>query len=263
MAAQSSLPQPFDFSLFKKLGNAPEHVLMLDYDGTLAPFRVKRLEAKPYPGITEALRQLTGAGHTRLVIVSGRPVQEVEFLLGDIPAAEIWGAHGWERRTADGRMEIWTPPVPISDALEEAGTRLHGQLPPNSLEIKRGAVVVHTRGVPMSERERVEADVRDHWTSLVEADLVELREFDGGLELRAMARTKGTVVKLVRAECDTGAFLAYLGDDITDEDAFAELPPPHWPVLVRPRPRPTGARYWIVPPTDLLRFIKSWTASAG
>jgi trehalose-phosphatase len=236
---------------------------MLDYDGTLAPFRVKRLEAKPYPGVTGALKQLAGAGHKRLVIVSGRPVQEVELLLGDIPAAEIWGAHGWERRTADGRMEIWTPPASVSDALKKAATRLQGHLPATSLETKSGAVVVHTRALSISERERAAAKVRDRWASLASEESIELREFDGGLEMRAIARTKGTVVKLVRAECDTGAFLAYLGDDITDEDAFAELSPPDWPILVRATPRPTGARYWLAPPTDLLRFIKSWTATAS
>jgi trehalose 6-phosphate phosphatase len=256
-------PQPliFDFTLFAELERASERVLMLDYDGTLAPFQVNRLEAKPYAGVADALRQLTEAGDTRLVIVSGRPIYEVEMLLGEIGAAEIWGAHGWERRKADGELEGWSLPDALSGTLEEAIKKLENVLPGGALETKRGAVVAHLRGASTVQRDEIATLVQECWTPLAKQDGLELRQFDGGYELRAVTRTKGTVVQMVRADSGETAHCAYLGDDLTDEDAFAELPAPHWPILVRSRPRPSKARFWLPPPEDLLRFINSWTAA--
>jgi trehalose-phosphatase len=72
-------------------------VLLLDYDGTLAPFRVERDEAVPYAGVREAVRELLGAAHTRVVVVSGRTVTNLRPLLGVEPPPELWGTHGWER----------------------------------------------------------------------------------------------------------------------------------------------------------------------
>ena len=55
---------------------APRSVLMLDYDGTLAPFHVDRFAATPYPGVEERLVLLSTIPQIRLVLVSGRSAQE-------------------------------------------------------------------------------------------------------------------------------------------------------------------------------------------
>ena len=54
--------------LFRSLGGAARRALMLDYDGTLAPFHVEPARAEPYPGVREALSTMLSAGHTRLVV---------------------------------------------------------------------------------------------------------------------------------------------------------------------------------------------------
>ncbi len=259
MVTVSPLPIPFDFTLFARLHGAARRVLMLDYDGTLAPFRDERMEARPYPGVIEALRGLIGAGHTRVVLVSGRPVSEVLQLLGEPLAIEIWGAHGWERRLANGEMESWIAPPDVSSVLGDAVTRIARFVPAGTLEVKRGAVVAHTRAVTAEERARIGKNIGAIWAPLAHREDIELREFDGGFELRAVDRTKGTVVRHLQKESGDDSLIAYLGDDLTDEDAFAELRPSDWPVLVRESPRPSRARFWLAPPTDLLRFIKSWT----
>ena len=51
---------------------AASRVLMLDYDGTLAPFQPRPERALPYPGVREALASLIEAAGTRIVIISGR-----------------------------------------------------------------------------------------------------------------------------------------------------------------------------------------------
>ena len=50
---------------------AKQSVLLLDYDGTLAPFRPDRHRALPYPGVTNVLSDIMETGRTRVVLITG------------------------------------------------------------------------------------------------------------------------------------------------------------------------------------------------
>jgi trehalose-phosphatase len=242
-------------------------VLMLDYDGTLAPFCKQRMEAVPYPGVLAAIRALLAARHTRTVIVSGRPVSEVAALINSDLDLEIWGAHGWERRIPGRPLERWSPSGAVATVLREAFHQVRDLVDNDALETKAASVALHTRAMSDEGRDRV-ADLIDRfWRPLADDAAIRLREFDGGYELRATERTKATVVDQLRSEqqeSQTGSVLiAYLGDDDTDEDAFARLTGSDWPILVREQARPSHSRYWLRPPLELLRFIHTWTTSVG
>jgi trehalose-phosphatase len=84
---------------------AGARVLMLDYDGTLAPFCIDSQRAVPYVRIPDLLRRLTEETDTRVIIVSGRCAQSTERLLG-MPGLEIWGCHGLERLRTNGTLEM-------------------------------------------------------------------------------------------------------------------------------------------------------------
>ncbi len=83
--------------LGQRLRSAPRSVLMLDYDGTLAPFHIDRFAATPYPGVEDRLATLSGLSRVRLVLVSGRSARELRDLLPTGIKAEIWGSHGREQ----------------------------------------------------------------------------------------------------------------------------------------------------------------------
>ena len=59
----------------ERLASAPARVLLLDYDGTLAPFVVDRTLALPYPQVPPLIVRIMARG-TRVVLISGRPVRE-------------------------------------------------------------------------------------------------------------------------------------------------------------------------------------------
>src|SRR5215467_2259668 len=88
-----------------QLRSAPARVLLLDYDGTLAPFTVDRSLALPYPNVPDRLTRIVEAG-SRVVLISGRPAREVVGLVGIQPHPEIWGSHGVERLKRDDSYEI-------------------------------------------------------------------------------------------------------------------------------------------------------------
>jgi len=66
---------------FKRVRAATRRALLLDYDGTLAPFRAERHEAFPYPGVPEVLNELLETGSTRIVLISGRATKDLVPLL--------------------------------------------------------------------------------------------------------------------------------------------------------------------------------------
>ena len=88
---------------FDDLGRAHNPALLLDYDGTLSPFRAERDQAVPYPGMTERLNSIIDGELTRLVIISGRRANEIADLLELKHQPEIWGSHGNERLMPDGQ----------------------------------------------------------------------------------------------------------------------------------------------------------------
>jgi len=79
---------------FKNLNNSEKSALLLDYDGTLAPFKVERNKAYPYPGITQILDDLLKFDKCRVVIISGRRAKDIIPLLNLKKMPEIWGSHG-------------------------------------------------------------------------------------------------------------------------------------------------------------------------
>ncbi|MGH9571319.1 MAG: hypothetical protein ACRD4F_16865, partial [Candidatus Angelobacter sp.] len=56
---------------------------------------------------------------------------------------------------------------------------------------------------------------------------------------------------------------AYLGDDLTDEDAFQAINGRGLSVLVRPAWRSTTAQAWLRPPGELIQFLNDWIHACG
>jgi trehalose-phosphatase len=249
---------------FAKLEQRGSGALALDYDGTLAPFNEDRHAAVPYAGVRELISDIMATGTTRVVLISGRPAEEVRSLLGLSPAPEIWGVHGLQRMHPNGSCET----VAIKDferkALQEAEAWLEQHDMGPLAERKPGSIAVHWRGLPLDDSDRINGKVRSAWVPLAARGRMSLLEFDGGIELRISGRDKGKAVLTILGELDPGTPLAFLGDDTTDEDAFLALQGSGaLTVLVRPEWRETNAEVWIRPPDELLQFFREWLERSG
>jgi len=249
---------------FARLEQRGSGALALDYDGTLAPFKQDRHAAVPYAGVKELIRDIMATGATRVVLISGRPAEEVRSLLGLSSAPEIWGAHGLQRLHADGGCEMAEIKGPERKTLQEAEAWLEQHELGHLAERKPGSIAVHWRGLTHEESDRINGKVRSAWVPLAARYQMSLLEFDGGIELRAGGGNKGKAVLTILRELDTGTPLAFLGDDTTDEDAFLALQGSDaLTVLVRPEWRETNARAWIRPPGELLQFFREWLERTG
>lgn len=254
------------FGKFKQSG-AP--LLLLDYDGTLAPFRVDRFKARPWAGVCERLAQIQSHTRSHLALISGRPAGEVAQLLGLNPAPDIWGLHGAEHLRPDGRHEQEAIPALTQARLDGAREQLRRDSFGGLLEEKPNAVVMHWRGVPPRQAEEIEARTRALFEPLAQGDGLTLLKFEAGIELRA-GRDKGGAVRAILQDASAGAPfsapVAFLGDDITDESAFRAvnaLRGPHLTALVRREQRETAADVWLCPPRELRDFLEKWLKAAS
>ena len=237
---------------------APRSLLMLDFDGTLAPFRKDRKKAVPYPGVVSALQDILSTGKTRIVIISGRDVSETVPLLSIKPHPEVWGLHGLQRLKADGTVELCELNDSTVEALARAENWVRSANLLHAVEFKAGSLAVHWRGLPEAEAQAMHKRVMEGWTGIAKESDLDLMNFDGGVEIRSPKANKGTAVDTILSEMDPDVPAAYLGDDATDEDAFQAINPRGLSILVRPEWRQTAAQFWLKPPDELLELFAGW-----
>lgn len=243
---------------FARLARARERVLFLDYDGTLAPFHPRPERATPYPRVAPLVSEIARSGTTRVVLVSGRTLDDLATPLAHIPSHDVWGSHGWQRRKAGGKPVHFRPRAAERRRLDAAQAALSGvHLLGARVERKVASLAVHWRGLDTLSADTVRERVQEAWKDF-EGDGLECLEFDGGVELRAKGRTKASAVAQALEESAPDAVCAYLGDDRTDEDAFEAARSRGIGVLVRPALRPTRADLWLEPPRELVDFLQRW-----
>ncbi len=247
----------FPAQLWRMVAVAPHRLLMLDYDGTLAPFAVARSEARPTPRSLELLRRIAASRHTSVAIVSGRPLDEVEALLGEVPGFFV-GEHGWESRAPNGDLVRWPVERPVAAAIDAAEALARDAGWGTLLERKRSAVVLHTRGQAKARAREIEAACMSAWGPIAAGGLVALDAINGGVELRARSRNKGTVVLSLLAQSAPGTLGVFVGDDATDEDAFEAVLDRGFGVRVGDASRPTVAQAWLPSCDAVPSFLEEW-----
>ncbi len=248
---------------FSKLGKSKKTVLLIDYDGTLAPFCVERDKAVPYDGVRERLDAIIATGRMRVVVISGRWTRELIPLLGLKTLPEIWGCHGSERLMPDGTYYAVELSAEATRIFAESDKWLADEGLEEFSEKKPSSRALHLRGVEEDIAKKIKTKVIKAWGGIARMSELDLHEFDGGIELRVPGKNKGDAVNTIMSEAGEEAVVAYLGDDLTDEDAFEALKGRGLRVLVRWEFRSTAADIWITPPGELLEFLDKWRNACG
>ncbi len=256
-------------AFFGRFGGGAHPLLLLDYDGTLAPFRVNRFDARPFAGVRQLLAHIQSQEKTCMGVITGRPAGEIAPMLGLDPPLEVWGLHGAERLHPDGRRELDLAPPATQARLEALKEHLRRDALGGLFEDKANGAVMHWRGHARHAQELIEKRTRALFEPLAALDGLRLLEFEAGLELRG-GRDKGGAVEAIlavmRAAGKVPGPVAYLGDDLTDETAFRvvnALEGAHLSVLMRHSPRKTEADVWLRPPAELRGFLERWFLAAG
>jgi len=231
-------------------------VVFLDYDGTLTPIVAHPDLAVLAPDAREALRRL--ARVATVAVVSGRALADVRALVGldDIVYA---GNHGFEIRGPGGTELSYEVGREFIDDVAGVRAVLAQRVEPVPgawVEDKTHSLSVHYRQTPEESVAGLEAAV-----DAALADAPRLRKHHGKKVFEIRPRIdwdKGrAVLWLLEALGLEGADVLpfYLGDDVTDEDAFRALAGRGLGVLVAEAPRASAANYRLRDPDEVREFL--------
>ncbi len=201
-------------------------LLALDFDGTLAPIRSRPEEAVLGETVRTLLAELAQSPRVAVMIASGRSLDDVRTRVG-LPQLIYSGNHGLE---IQGRGLEFVEPAARATAgpLREICRRaeeLLATVPGVVLEAKGLTASVHYRTAPPGQWDEIARVARE--LVALDPDRFVLSNGHRVWEIRPrVSWHKGSAVNWVaRAFQDPlPRLVIYLGDDRTDEDAFASLP---------------------------------------
>ena len=216
---KSLIPQALSRSL-TLLGAARHLLICSDYDGTLAPLAPRPEQARLLPGAFGLLHQLASLPDTRVAIISGRSRDDLRKHSGLDQPILLVGSHGAELPglTVGGNVQQQSR----LDALETVLACICTQSAGSWIERKPLSIALHVRGATPADAERALAAVRcgpARWPEL------RITEGKSVIELSLSQSGKGDAVRWLRSNWGTDPQVLYLGDDLTDEDAFGVLGP--------------------------------------
>ncbi len=231
-----------------RVARVPQLLIGCDYDGTLAPLVDDPAAAGPLPEAVAAVRALASLPQTVVAVISGRALRDLATLSRLPSEVHLVGSHGSE---FDLGFIQRLPPE-----LRDLHGRLHSELtsiakehPGIRLETKPASIAVHVRGLDRETSDLALEAVRTGPCAWPGVHVTNGKEV---IELSLLATDKGAAVNALRAQAAASAVL-YLGDDVTDENAFAQLHGPD--VGVKIGAGETRAAYMVDEPIDAVRVL--------
>ena len=201
-----------------ELAQVPQLLIATDYDGTIAPIVNDPMSAVPARETSVALRSLANLDQTEVGIISSRALRDLAALSRLPSEIHLVGSHGSEFDVAFA-LQMDAQTQERRDALGESLSAICRRYPGTSLEQKPASVAFHTRNADVST---VTAAIAEVHALVADNDTLTYRAGKMVHEVGVMQADKGKALETLRANLSATAVL-FVGDDTTDEDAFATL----------------------------------------
>ena len=195
----------------------PQLAIFTDFDGTLVEL-ADTPDAIDVPiSLAEQLQRAAHELDSAFAVITGREISDIDRFLSPLQLP-IAGAHGTQRRRADGFVETVDPASVLgAEEIAHAVQPLMVAHPGLLLETKEGAVALHFRQSPELET-AVRIAMQEAIHGVTDFELVEGKMV---LEARPRGVSKGEALRaFMREEPFIGRTPIFIGDDVTDEDGF-------------------------------------------
>ena len=244
----------------RQLANAGHVLLLLDYDGTLAPISPRPELATLPPAARQALLRLARRERYTLGLVSGRGLADLTEMVG-LPGLIYAGNHGLEIQGPEPELNFIHPEAArlrpelaaLLIGLKERLAGYDGAL----VEGKGLTLSVHYRLTPEELRGAVHAGFEAVVASAQEAGRVRVTRGKEVLEVRPnVAWDKGRAIARIAESFPAGTLAVFFGDDLTDEDGFAAVQALNGiSVFVGAARQPTQAQYRLDSPQEVAETL--------
>jgi trehalose 6-phosphate synthase/phosphatase len=230
-----------------------ESVLIgLDFDGVLAPIVADPETARALPAGIRAIEQLVAVPGVRVALLSGRSLADLTRVAAPPEGVILIGSHG-----AEFAADVGTGP-PLDDEqsallgrVADALFAISRSYPGTRVEVKPTAAVLHTRKARRADADRATAEALAGPAGWTGAHLTRGKEV---VELSVLPADKGAALRRLRQDHRSQVVL-YVGDDVTDERAFAVLDHADGDVSVKVGAGETLARHRVHGPEDVCRLL--------
>ena len=233
---------------------AHKRLFLFDYDGTLQPIVQRPEQAKPSSETIALLRKLAKNPKNHVVVISGREKNNLHAWLGHLPVTLVAEHGGWIRfhdhkswRQTTQSSLLW------KDEVEKLFDQYTQKTPGSMTEQKTYSIAWHYRNAtPFSAQKNLIA-LKQLLRPLAQNHGLRIKDGKMVLEVHPLDISKGHAVQewLIGSEYD---FVMAIGDDTTDEDMFAALPPTAYTIKVG-RGR-TLANYRLPNPTAVHQLLR-------
>jgi trehalose-phosphatase len=231
-----------------RIARVPQLLIACDYDGTLAPIVEDPSQAVPLPEAVAAVRALAALPQTTVAVVSGRALRDLATLSRLPSEVHLIGSHGSEFDI--GFVQRLAPDlVALRTRLQKEIEDIAGGRPGVRLEPKPASIAVHTRTASPEDAAAVNEAVL---AGPATWEGVHVTQGKRVIELLVLATHKGTAIDQLRMQLSASAVL-FVGDDVTDENAFRQLHGPD--VGIKIGPGDTRAGYRVDEPIDAVRVL--------
>lgn len=210
-----------------RLARTPVLLVATDYDGTLAPIVADPAAARPLRESVVALRMLAGLPHTHVAVISGRALRDLAGVMGEPQDVHLVGSHGSEF-DPDFAQSLPREAVDLRDRVLAELSEIARELPGARVEAKPASIAFHYRELADAA---ADAGMRAVLEGPGALEGVVTKHGKKVVELGVLSTHKGTALERLRQRVGASA-VCFVGDDVTDEDAFATLGGPDLGVKV-------------------------------
>ncbi len=196
------------------LATARNLLVVCDFDGTLTPIVAHPALARPNQDTLAVLRRLAAAPDTSVAVVSGRRRAELEEMLS-VEGVDLVGGHGAE---TENEVELDDDDLELLGLLRADLEGIANGAEGTLLEVKPSSVALHYRQAAGDGEELVTRVM----TGPARRSGVRVLAGKKVIELSVSRKNKGDAVRHLRERHLAGT-VCFIGDDVTDEDAFRAL----------------------------------------
>jgi trehalose-phosphatase len=243
----------------KKIRRAKSILLVCDFDGTLASIKPTPRGVRLPQETKRLLFLLAKDKNNNVGIISGRSLSEIKKIVG-VDNIFYAGNHGFEIKLPKRKKFVHPQAKKFRYLLKKLTKELKERLRGYKgllVENKISTLSIHYRRCPAAQITRIKKDIRSIFLPLVKEKKIKITGGKKVIEIRPPVNwDKGKALSWIKDKLKARkALTIYLGDDETDEDAFACIEK-GLAIYVGTKKRHSRAKFYLPEPKKVINFLK-------